>query len=130
MLLTKSQFDDIRNATDYDSYLKSIQSEKNITLEQITHAIYTVMSDRLPYNWMAVSMRTTEIMYARHYGRYIAYTYTNYQTADVCRYFGGKRFSAIYNTLKKVKAIENSPGTDKRFIELKEILSLIGQQGQ
>jgi chromosomal replication initiation ATPase DnaA len=127
-LLTEEQFNEIKAIDHFETYQETVKSEKNLTLEQIAHAIYRVMIDKLPYDWAAVNTRTTEIMYARHYGRYIAYMFANYEVADITRYFGARDHSVIYNSIQKVKAIQLMPEDNQKRIELNEILALLSEQ--
>jgi len=128
-LLTEQEFNQIKQTKNFATYRTAIQKEvTSMSLAMIADAIQKVMAGKLPTDWLAVDDRAKELMYARHYGRYIAYMYTKYSGADITRYFGGRDHTVIYNSLKVIRAIGKTPIDDPRRVEIGAILDLLNQK--
>jgi chromosomal replication initiation ATPase DnaA len=97
-LLTENEFHELKKIEHYETYIEKVKDSQALTLEMIGDAIYKVMQSQLMTTWRTLDTREKDTMYARHYGRYIAYTFTANSTASITKYFGDRDHSVIYNS--------------------------------
>jgi chromosomal replication initiation ATPase DnaA len=127
-LLTENEFHELKQIEHYETYIEKIKASQALTLEMIADAIYKVMQARLMTTWRTLDSRERDIMYARHYGRYIAYTFSSYATATITRFFGNRDHSVIYNSLNVIKKLIESGKSSPRKQELEAIIDRLNEQ--
>jgi chromosomal replication initiation ATPase DnaA len=127
-LLTEQEFYQIKEISHYETYIDMIKESKILTLEMIGDAVWEVMKDRLPPQWRSLNTRQKDIMYARHFGRYIAKTFTKFPTANISRYFGGRDHSVLYNTMEVIRRVIQSGNDNPMKIDLNRILEVLNER--
>jgi chromosomal replication initiation ATPase DnaA len=126
-LLTEKEFGEIRQFPSYENYREQVRQQNRLTLEGIVIAITTVLKDRIPPDWLSVNTRQQDVMFARHYGRYIAHQFTKINDIDTARTFGGRDRTVVYNTLKVITTVQAGSPDHPRILELNKILDLLNE---
>lgn len=128
-LLTEKEFEAIRKFKNYECYRKEVRKASHLTIEAIIAAIETVMGDQLKLSeWLTVNDRHEAIMYARHYGRYIANRFSQVGDTEIARAFGGRDRTVIYNSLNVIQSLQEGSPDQPRLVELTRIIQLLNER--